>query len=462
MFSRLFSPVARLLRRLLLKDLFVLAWPVFVAQLAVMANSLIDTLMVGRYSTQDLAAVGVGSAMYFSVFVGFMGVLLALSPIAAQLYGAGRHGEIGEQVRQSAWLGVLLSVLCVAVLRWPDPLLAITQLEPAVEAKTRAYLNAMSWAVPAALAFRVFHGFSTAVSRPRTLMMLNLFGLALKVPLNYVFMYGYFGAPEMGGVGCGVATAIVFWVVCLIGWAWAGWHPDYRRYRVFARWSWPHWRTLWQILSLGLPIGITFFVDVTGFTFMALFIARLGTLQSAAHQIAANFAAILFMLPLAMGNAGSVLVGQAIGAGDLRRARATGLSAIAAGVAIGLVIAVLVSLGAEGIARLYTLDDGVARLAGGLLALVAIYHVFDAVQAVAVNVLRGYKRALIPMLIYAFALWGVGLGGGYTLGLTDWLGPARGAAGFWMAAVASLLLAGGMVSAYFALVSTQAIRQKTQ
>jgi len=249
--------------------------------------------------------------------------------------------------------------------------------------------------------------------------------------------------------------------VCLIGWAWAGWHPDYRRYRVFARWSWPHWRTLWQILSLGLPIGITFFVDVTGFTFMALFIARLGTLQSAAHQIAANFAAILFMLPLAMGNAGSVLVGQAIGAGDLRRARATGLSAIVAGVAIGLVIAVLVSLAAEGIARLYTLDAGVARLAGGLLALVAIYHVFDAVQAVAVNVLRGYKRALIPMLIYAFALWGVGLGGGYTLGLTDWLGPARGAAGFWMAAVASLLLAGGMVSAYFGVVSTQAIRQKS-
>ena len=400
------------------REIFRLGWPVFIGQVAVVANGVIDTIMAGRYSTVDLAGVGVGAAIYFSIFIALMGVLLALTPIASQLYGANRYAEIGEEVRQSAWLAVGLGAACFALLRYPDLYMALTRLPPEVEERARGYLAAASWGVPAALLFRVFYGFSTAVS-----------------------------------------SSVIAWVSCLLAWSWCYLEPGYRRYHVYVRWSWPDARRLGHIVSLGLPIGLTFFIDVTGFTFMALFIARLGALNSAAHQIAGNFAALMFMLPLALGNASSVLVGHAIGARQFARARTTGLAGLSVGLGCALTVAALVSVSAERIAAFYTSDREVQALAGALLAFVAVYHVFDAIQAVAVNVLRGYKRAVVPMVIYAVALWGVGLGGGYAIGLTavdlSWFGIPTpwGARGFWLAAIASLALAGSLVTLYFAYVS---------
>lgn len=446
----------------LVRELVRLGWPVLIAQLAVMANSVIDTIMAGRYGTLDLAAVGIGSSIYFSVFVALMGVLLALTPIVAHLYGAGRHADIGEELRQSAWLAAALTLVSLALFAYPEPFLAVAQLEPALDAKVRAYLYALAWSVPASLLFRVFYSFSTAISRPRTVMALTLIGLALKVPLNAVFMYGNLGAPALGSTGCAVATAIISWIVCALAWAWCWFEPGYRPFRVFARWSWPEAKALGRILSLGLPIGLTFLIDVTGFTFMALFIARLGALYSAAHQIAANLAALAFMLPLALGNAASVVVGQSLGAHQYARARAAGLVGIALGLACAAVVGTTLFLSATGVAGLYTGDAELRGVAAGLLALVAVYHLFDAVQAVVVNVLRGYKRAVVPMLIYAVALWGVGLGGGYAIGLTRvdlaWLGlhTPLGAPGFWLAAIASLALASSLITVYFLHVSRAA------
>jgi MATE family multidrug resistance protein len=198
-------------------------------------------------------------------------------------------------------------------------------------------------------------------------------------------------------------------------------------------------------------------VDVTAFTFMALFIARLGPEISAAHQIAANVAVFVFMLPLALGSASGVLVGQALGAGESQRARHAGLLGLAVGCGVAVCTGVAIWFGAGVLARTYTTDPAVAAAASILLAIVAVYHVADAMQAVMAQVLRGYKRATAPMLIYAFSLWGVGLGGGYLLGLTDVFGPPRGAAGFWIAGTASLALAGAGVFAYFLRISAQTI-----
>src|SRR5512140_3149309 len=214
----------------LVGELVRLGWPVLVAQLAVMANSVIDTIMAGRYGTLDLAAVGIGASIYFSVFVALMGVLLALTPIIAHMYGAGRHADIGEELRQSAWLAAALALVSLALFAYPDPFLAVARVEPALELKVRAYLHALAWAVPASLLFRVFYSFSTAISRPRTVMVLTLIGLVLKVPFNWVFMYGNLGAPELGSTGCAVATALVSWIVCVFAWAWCWFAPEYGRF----------------------------------------------------------------------------------------------------------------------------------------------------------------------------------------------------------------------------------------
>src|SRR5580704_17176488 len=168
------------------KEIFRLGWPMFIGQLAVMFNGVIDSVMAGHYSTLDLAAVGIGASIYASVFVTMMGVLLALSPITAQLYGTGKFADIGEEVRQTGWLTLILAAISVAILRHPEPLLWISQVAPELELRVRGYLLALSWSIPVVLLFRLFYGFTTAVSRPRMVMALNLISLALKVPFNWV------------------------------------------------------------------------------------------------------------------------------------------------------------------------------------------------------------------------------------------------------------------------------------
>ncbi|HNH35866.1 MAG TPA: MATE family efflux transporter [Rhodocyclaceae bacterium] len=437
----------------MLRELYRLAWPVLVAQLAVMANGVADTVMAGRLSAEDLAAVGIGASVYITVFVTAMGVLLALSPVVAHHYGAGRRKEIGADIRQAAWLALFLAAVVVLLLRFPEPFLALSRLRPEVDAKVRDYLDAVSWSAAPMLMFRVFYGFSSGIGQPRPVMMLNLLGLLLKVPLNVVFMFGLLGAPRLGGPGCAVASAITGWIVFSTMLWWCTRNAEYAPYGLFERFEGPSWQAMKPIVSLGLPIGATFLVDVTAFTFMALFVARLGPEVSGAHQIASNLAALAFMLPMALGNATGVLAGHALGAGDRRKARHASLAGLGVGFAMSLVVAAAIGLFARPIAVLYTPDANVGTIAAGLILWVAAYHVVDGVQAVAVNVLRGYKKATVPMVIYAVSLWGVGLGGGYVLGLTDLAGPARGATGYWQAAAASLLLAGGAVVTYFLAVS---------
>lgn len=432
-----------------------LGWPVLIAQLAVMINGVIDTVMAGRLSAVDLASVGVGASIYISVFVTLMGVLLALTPVVAQLWGAGRYAEIGEEVRQCVWLGAFLAAVACVLIYFPDPFLRIAQVAPEVEVKTRLYLRTIALGVPAMLMFRVFYSFSTAVSKPRIIMALNLAGLGLKIPLNLVFMHGMLGMPAMGGPGCAVSTTVIAWVIALAAFAACRLDPDYRRYQVFARWSWPKREGQMRLLTLGVPVGFTFLVDVTSFTFMALFIARLGTVNTGAHQIAANLTALVYMLPLAMASASGILVGQAIGAGDPARARMTGIVGIGGGFLCACLVGALVWVAREEIATLYSRDPGVRAIAALLLAFVARYHLFDAASAVSVSVLRGYKRTVVPMLINIVALWGIGLGGGYLLafGHLPGVADAMGAPGFWTAATLGMLTGSVLIIAYFVHVS---------
>lgn len=438
--------------RATVRELIRLAWPVLVAQIAVVLNGVIDTIMAGRLSALDLAAVGIGASIYITVFVSCMGVLLALTPTVAHLFGAGRSADIGEEVRQSAWLALALSIGGMVLLRHPEPFLALSQLTPAVESKVRAYLAAVSWSVVPSLAFRIFYGFMSGIGRPRAVMTFNVIGLAAKIPLNLLFMFGL----EMGAAGCAASTATISWITALLAWGWCCRQADCAEFGIFARPTWPRARLIGALLRLGLPIGATFLVDVTAFTFMALFVARLGPVTSAAHQIAANLAVLTFMLPLSIGNAALVLAGQALGAGNVPAARRAGLMGLVLGVGVSFGIGASLWLGAGALAAIYTPDPAVRTLATTLIGIVAFYHLADSVQGVAVNVLRGYKKTTVPMVAYALSLWGVGLGGGYVLGLTDLAGPARGAAGFWLAAACSLVLAGTIVLVYFLRISKAA------
>jgi MATE family multidrug resistance protein len=425
-----------------------LAWPMLVAQLAMMANAVIDTAMAGRLTVIDLAAVGIAASIMATVLMSLVSVLFALPPIIAHLHGANRQAEIGREIHQGVWVSLVLALVAILLLRFPGPFIAISDLQPAVETKVRAYLAASAWGVPAAFALRMFFAFSMGIGRPQPVMLFNLLSLAIKIPLNALFMYGLLGFPAMGAAGAAVATSIDAWLMAALAWGWCLNSPKYAEFDLRRRITAPDFAAIREFLKLGIPIGLTFIADVTAFTFMALFIARLGPVMSGAHQIASNLAALAFMIPLSLGNATSVLVGQALGAGQAARARHICWEAIRLAMSIALVLGLTFWLGASYIAAFYTTDLQVQAIAIPLIMMVGLYHLGDALQAVTVNALRGYKNSVVPMVIYTVTLWVPGLGGGIVLGLTNTFGPARGAPGFWLAAIASIWLVGGLMAIY--------------
>ncbi len=445
------------------RDILKLAWPVFVGQLAVMLNGVIDTVMAGRLSAVDVAAIGLGASVYISVYIGLMGVLLALSPVVAQHYGAGRFEQIGLETRQAIWLALALTAPGCLALASTDLWLALSEPPPEVSAVARVYLWAAAAGLPAALLFRVFHALSNAVARPKAVMAINLAGAALKVPLNALFMHGWQHGdatlvPALGGAGCGVASAIIAWLSVLLALAALRADPLYRRVGLVGG-GWlarPDAARLRTLLALGGPIGASHTVEVTSFTFMALLLARLGATTAASHQIAANLAALAYMVPLAIATATSVLVAQSLGAARPVEARARAWAGIRIALACAAAIGAGMFAARESLAALYTTDAALVATAAPLLALVAAFHLFDAAQATCSFILRAYRVTALPMLVYVLSLWGVGLGGGWWLAFEagtsahHWAPLVAGARGFWIASGLSLALAAAGLAAILA------------
>ncbi|MGO0791685.1 MATE family efflux transporter [Herbaspirillum seropedicae] len=423
-----------------------LAWPLLVGQLALIANGVIDTVMVSRFSALDLAALALGVSIYVSVFVGLSGVLQALQPTIGQLFGAGRHDEIGDEVRQGMWLAVFLSVIGALVLMFSPLFLSVAKASPELVEKATLYLRIEALALPATLFFRVYSALNTAIARPKMVMAIQVCGLLLKLPLNALLIFGGLGLPAFGGPGCAIATTLIAWLMMLAAWLLVARLPVYRPLKLFGRgFVAPSWKTLRRLLWLGIPIGMSYFIEVTAFTLMAVFIARLGAVPVAGHQITANVGTVLYMLPLSIASATSTLVAQAIGGGNFAVAKKIGNAGIRLAISLSVLVGLVVYCLRGQIIRAYTPDPLILGAALPLFLYIAFYQLFDSLQVTTAFVLRAYKVAVVPTVIYAVTLWGVGLGGGYLLGL-DPLGltPPNllGPAGFWLANSASLGLVG--------------------
>ena len=421
-----------------------LATPILVGQLAVIAFGVLDTAMTARYSAEDLAALAMASAIFISIYVGLTGIVSALAPIAGQLFGAKRLNEIGEEVRQATWLAIGLSILGCLVLLNADHLLDLAQASAEIHAKANLYLSILAIGLPASLGMRVLMGLHNAVSRPAVITAVQLAGLALKLPLNALFIYGGFGIEAMGGPGCAVATVIVTWLWLLVTLiiVWNG--RFYQSFAIFKQFSWPNLQRIWVILKLGAPIGFSYLIEVTSFTFMSLFIARFGVTALAGHQIVANLGTVIYMVPLSLSIATMTLVSQSIGANRQDRAEEIGWSAVTFTTLLCIVIGIAVWFLRMFLLDLYSPPEAVKQFAIPLFLFIALYQIFDSLQVTAAFILRAYRIAFLPMIIYAISLWGVGLGGGYILGfnLTGSIPLSmQGASGFWLANSISLGLA---------------------
>ncbi len=429
---------------------------VLAGQLAVMAFGVTDTIVAGRYSEASLAALSVGSAIFISVYVALIGVLSALLPVWAEQRGAGHQQQLGSSLRQSLYLCAVASALGMAVLLSPGAVLHWTEVPDALRSEVENYLAVLALALPPALLFRIYSTLNQALGRPQLVTWLQVGSLFIKVPLSIWFTFGGAGLPAQGAVGCAWATLVVNCSMLALALWLLRTQALYEPLAIWRPLERPHWPTIAGFARLGVPAGLAVMVEVTSFTLMALFIARQGTIASAAHQIASNLAAVLYMVPLSLSIATSARVSYWLGAGEPERARQVALLGVRLACAIALGLAALMFLARNHLGALYSSNPLVVAVTGGLLAWVAAYHVADALQTLCVFVLRCYRITVAPLVVYCTLLWGAGLGGGYLLayqGLGRW-GAVATPATFWAASAAALVV----TAAFFVAMLWRAIR----
>jgi multidrug resistance protein, MATE family len=295
--------------------------------------------------------------------------------------------------------------------------------------------------------FQVLRNFSEGLSHTMPTMVIGFVGLAVNIPANYVFIHGHFGMPKLGGVGCGVATAIVLWAMLLAMIAYVKLSPHFKKINLFAQLARPNGSRIWRLFRLGFPIAMAIFCEVTLFTVVALMLAPFGAEIVASHQIALNFSSLVFMLPLSIGVGVTIRVGHSIGEGLPDHARVAARTGLMLGITVAAGTAALTVLLREQIAAIYTEDPKVITLAALLLFFAAIYQISDSVQVIAAAALRGYKDTQAIFYITIVAYWGLGLPSGMILGLTDWVVPRMGPQGFWVGFIVGLTGAALMLGA---------------
>ncbi len=427
--------------------LALLGGPILVAQVAQMANGVIDTVMAGHASAEDLAAVGIGSSLWMPVFLLFMGTLGALQPIISGYRGAGQLDRIMPATWQGLYIAAAASVLMILILVNVRPVLDLLQLEPETAAITQGYLDAFAWGVPAMLLMAALRGLTDGLGHTKVIMAFSLLSTLFNLPLNYIFIYGKLGVPAMGGIGCGWATTASNGIAAVALLVYLNRSEAYRRFHLLAERARPDLASIAAILRLGLPIGFTIFVEASMFGVIALFLAPLGPVVVAGHQIALNVVSLLFMLPLSLGMALTLRISFLMGAGTPATAALLSRSSLVLAAVVAAVFATLLFVFSEAVARLYTSDPEVQRVTVSLLVFAALFQIADVIQVTCISALRGYKDTRIPMMVMLFSFWGLSLPLGYLLTFTDWLVPAMGAAGFWIG------LTGGLVSASLMLGS---------
>ncbi|QXZ08255.1 MATE family efflux transporter [Comamonas sp. Y33R10-2] len=421
------------------------AGTVLAGQLAVMAFGTTDTIVASRYSNDALAALSVGSAIFVSVYASLMGIFQALLPLWSEQRGAGQPKAIGRSLRQSMYLCALACMLGMAVLLAPDALLRWTDVPEAVQHEVKRYLAVLAWGLPPALLFRIYSALNQALGHPKLVTWLQLISLLIKIPLSIWFTFGGLGLEPMGVVGCALATLLVNYAMFATA-LWLVRTQDF--YRPLALWvklERPDWKQLGYFSRLGVPAGLAILVEVTSFTLMALYVARQGSLSSASHQIAANLAAILYMVPLSLGIAASARISYWRGADDEAQARKLIIQCFKLSVIIGIGLGATLLIARSWIADIYTDSPKVLALTSWLLISVAAYHVADCVQTYCIFVLRCYRVTVAPLIIYCVLLWGGGLGAGYWLtyewqGGPAWQGWQATPMPFWICSAVALLV----------------------
>jgi len=436
------------------RALLRLAGPLIVNNLSLAGMQFADAVMAGRLGAEALAAVAVGGSVWFLGFTGCLGLLMAISPITARLYGAGEVARIGRYTRQGIWLAIALglSIFTLAQLL-VDPVLSFLGIDPGFRGMTVGYVRSIMFGAPAICMFLSFRFTTEGIGFTRPIMYTSLFGLVANVFLNWVLMYGHLGAPAYGAVGCGMASAITMWLILIFIATYVRFHRVYRPLKIFEHFYRIRVPELREIVALGVPIAVTITAEAGLFSAVSILVGTRGAEITAAHQISLNFAATMFMIPLALSAAITIRIGHALGSGNAAEARFAGMTGLMMCVAFMTCSAAFLLLFRDLVVAMYTNDPAVTQIAIGLLLMAAIFQIADGLQIGAAGALRGYKDTRMPMVINTFSYWVLGFPLAYMAAITFQSPPSYIWAGF----VVGLSAAAVLLTVRFNLLSRRTI-----
>lgn len=421
------------------RRLITLAWPLLIAQLTQMLMGVSDTVMAGRYSALDMAAVALGFSITIPLMSFIQGIAFAIPPLISRLNGSGEISKVANTTQQAGFLLVMVSLVPLGLIFFISEIVGLFPMENALAKITQDYVFFVLLAMPGFALYQWLRNYCEGLGKTKPTMAITVVGLLANIVGNYIFIYGMGPVPAFGGAGCGIATALVIYVMFFATLVYVRRSKPLQRYDLFGQLYAPNRKQILSTFKLGFPIAMTILFEVTLFAVVALLLAPFGANTVAAHQIALNFSALMFMFPLSTGMAISIRVGYRLGQ-DRPDLAAT---AVKAAILVGLCVAVLTAsftLIAKGfITGLYTKEVAVQSLASGLLIYAALFQFSDAVQVISANALRGYKDTTAMSVITFCAYWLIGLPTGIVLGSTTYITDApMEAAGFWIGFIVGL------------------------
>lgn len=427
------------------RPILTLMMPILMTQLAQSGYGLVDTIMAGRVSADDLAVVAIGSGIWLPVFLLTLGVLIATTPLLGELIGQKKTALIAYTTQQSLWFALFCGSLAGIVLYFSPLIFGWFDIPAHLLADTQIYIHSVAFGFPAVAMYTTLRCYTESLGRPHPVTVISIMGVLLNIPLNALFIYGYdFNAvgvnliiSSMGGAGCGVATAISMWVTLLCLVVYLSMASAYKEVRFYHQFAKPAWSSIKKIALLGLPIGTAIFFEASLFSIAAVILSPLGSVTVAAHQIGLSVTSQLFMVPLSLALALTILIARLYGEKNwvaLARVKRTGFI-LATGFACVSILMIL--LCRQHIIALFTTDMAVHKLAMQLLLAAVFYQIVDAWQVTSAGILRGIQDTAAPMWITLFSYWCVGLPIGIYLSRFT----TMGALGFWMGLIAGLSMA---------------------
>ena len=414
------------------RALTAIAVPVVIVEIGMMLMATVDTVLIGHYSPNAVAAVALGHLYFFNLIVLPLGTLMALDPLVSQAVGANDETAKRRAIQRAALLAVVFGAIATLGALPAEALLRLFKQPASIIPATTTYIHISAAAVPAFLMFTVLRVTLQAMHRLAPIVISIVVANVLNLVLNWVLIYGRWGAPALGVEGSAIATVIARWVMffALLAFAWKELRPYFTVIDPVSFTA----RPIGRMLALGIPIGFQMQLEFGAFAAVGLLMGAFGAVQVASHQIALNLAALTFMVPMGISAAGAVRVGHGIGAGDQPRARLAARIAYVLAAGFMTTTALLFLLLPEQLASLYTNDPALIAVTASLIPIAGMFQVFDGLQVVGAGVLRGLGDTRMPLFAMLAAYWVIGVPTSLVLAYRTGLGPQ----GLWWGFVAGL------------------------